>query len=164
MQEKPRPETRQTVDDDVRAEMRRMVADARYAALSWLAPDDGHPLVSRVGLATCAAGTPLIFISALSAHTKALDNDPRCGLLVGEPGKGDPVAHPRLTLKCRAEMLDGDAAMDARMRYLAAHPKAQLYIDLPDFRYVRLVVLGGSFNGGFGRAYDVAPTDILTAS
>ena len=64
--------------------------------------ETGAPLASRVGVATDIDGAPLILVSMLSAHTPAILADPRCSLLVGEPGKGDPLAHPRLTLICRA--------------------------------------------------------------
>lgn len=147
--------------DAVRTEMQALVANATYAALACLAPEDGHPVVSRVGLATLQDGTPLIFISALAAHMAALLADPRCGLLVGEPGKGDALAHPRLSLKCRAEGIMAGQVDMARARYLAVHPKAQLYIDLPDFRFFRLAIIGGSFNGGFGRAYAVQAADVM---
>lgn len=164
MAEQPKPDLRQTVDDDVRTQMRAIVTDARSASLGWLAPDEGHPMVSRVGLATQADGMPLIFISALAAHTQALANNPNCSLLIGEIGKGDPLAHPRLTLKCKAELVPGNDLANTRARYLSAHPKAQLYIDLPDFRFLQLRILGGSFNGGFGKAYDLQPGDLTTTA
>lgn len=154
----------QAVDDSVRAELRQLIANSRFASLGWLSAEDGHPLVSRVGLSTLDDGTPLLFISALAAHTGALEHDPRCSLLVGEPGKGDPLAHPRLTLKCRAQLVPTEQVAQARARYLATHKKAQLYIDLPDFQFVRLDIISGSFNGGFGRAYDVTPADLAITS
>ena len=56
-------------------------------------------------------GEPVFFISRLSAHFPNLEADPRCSLLIGEPGKGDPLAHPRMTLIGRAEKIaDGPAA------------------------------------------------------
>ena len=57
----------------------------------------------------------------------ALVAEPRCSLLVGPvPGKGDPMAYPRVALYCRASMIaPGTAEADAaKTRYLAKNPKA----------------------------------------
>ena len=82
---------------------RDLIATARHAALGVVLPETGHPGASRVALATDFDGAPVILVSALSWHTQALVTDPRCSLLAGEPGKGDPLAHPRVTLFGRAE-------------------------------------------------------------
>ncbi|HTJ58571.1 MAG TPA: hypothetical protein VL418_13505 [Devosiaceae bacterium] len=137
------------------AEAKGLVREADHAALAVLDPGTGHPLVSRVGLATLEDGAPLIVVSHLAAHSAALDADPRCSLLVGSIGKGDPLAHPRITLICRAALLEPERRAEARERYLAIHPKAAIYIDLPDFRFFRLDIERASFNGGFGRAYAI---------
>ena len=59
---------------------------------------DGTPFASLVTIATDADGTPLMLLSRLSAHTRNLLADPRCSLLFSQGGKGDPLAHPRLTV------------------------------------------------------------------
>ena len=102
-------------------------------------------------------------MSNLSAHTTALLADPRASLLTGEPGKGDPLAHPRLTLQCTAESVDRESDIHQRLRtrFLARHPKSQLYIDFPDFRFFRLRPERASLNGGFGRAYHLSSADFL---
>jgi len=138
------------------AEAREMIRAADHAALATIEAGTGHPLASRVGLATLADGTPLIVVSGLAAHSAALDGEPRCSLLIGETGKGDPLAHPRLTLMCRAALVAPDGRADARARYLAQHAKAAIYVDLPDFRFFRLSIERASFNAGFGRAYAIA--------
>jgi putative heme iron utilization protein len=63
-----------------------------------------------------------------------------------------------------AERLDRetDEAKCIRRRYLLQHPKAELYVDFPDFSFWRLKVASGSLNGGFGRAYRMAAEDLLT--
>ena len=156
MAESPPKEVLQPVDDAVRTEVRRLIDEARHGALATLQTDNGHPLVSRVGLAT------LIFVSALAAHTGALLADARCSLLIGMPGKGDPLAHPRVSILCKAVVVaDEPGIAVARARYLAAHPKAKLYIDLPDFRFFKLMPLEASFNGGFGRASRLSIADLL---
>lgn len=136
---------------------------ARFGALGVLEPDTGVPLASRVGVATDADGTPLILVSQLSAHTKAILADPRCSLLVGEPGKGDPLAYPRITLVCQARKLEPGTTERARAerRYLNCNPKAKLYVGLGDFSFFRLEVERASLNGGFGKAYLLGRDDII---
>jgi putative heme iron utilization protein len=150
------------VTAEVVAEVRAMIAGARYGALATLAPDDGWPVATRVGLAGFE-DEPLILVSALAAHTGALRADPRCSLLIGDVGKGDPLAHPRVTLKCRSEEIARDAAErgSAREAYLAANPKAALYADLGDFAFMRLRIESASFNGGFGTAYALQRSDLI---
>lgn len=140
-----------------------LIRAARHAAIATLDPDSGQPVATRVGLATDSDGTPIILVSALAAHTPGLRADPRCSLLIGEAGKGDPLAHPRITLQCIAREIGRGSAEEVRIadRYLAHNPKAALYAGLPDFRYFRLEPVGASLNAGFGKAYALAATDIL---
>ena len=87
-----------------------LVREAKFGALAFADPETGAPEVSRVAVATDGSGAPVLFISDLSPHTRALKRDPRCSLLVGEPGKGDPLAHPRVSLVCLARSCRGTAA------------------------------------------------------
>ncbi len=141
-----------------------VIRSARFGALAVIEPGSGWPLASRVGVATDTDGSPLILVSQLASHTPALKADGRVSLLLGEPGKGDPLAHARITLCCRAQVLArGTPSYDhAERRYLARNPKAQLYAGLGDFTMVRLEIEHASFNGGFGRAYEMTPADLLT--
>lgn len=141
-----------------------LIRSARFGALAVVEPRTGWPLASRVGVATDCDGAPLIMVSGLSAHTRALAADPRASLLLGEPAEGDPLAHPRITLLCRADRLErGTRAYErAERRYLNRHPKAALYAGLGDFTMVRLAPERASLNGGFGRAYEMTPDDFLT--
>ncbi|TIT36382.1 MAG: HugZ family protein [Mesorhizobium sp.] len=141
-----------------------LLRSARFGALAVLEPRTGAPLASRVGVATDIDGAPLILVSMLAAHTSALLADPRCSLLLGEPGKGDPLAHPRLTLVCQASRLERGSQAHARAerRYLNRNPKASLYAGLGDFSIFRLEPQRASLNGGFGKAYLLERADLLT--
>lgn len=151
------------VDEEARRLARNLVRRARYGALAALDPEMGHPLASRIGLATDMDGAPVFLTSTLSAHTGALMADPRCSVLVGEPGRGDPLRHARITLTGRAERIEPGVTRDRlRRRYLARHPQAELYVDFPDFGFWRVSVERASLNGGFGRAYAMTPADVLT--
>lgn len=128
---------------------------ATSAALAFSLPGSGTPSLSRIGFRALAGGG-LTFISTLATHTAALRHDPRAALLIGDPGpKGDPLASPRLTLHLTARFTDEKAAERPRLcdLWLETHPKAKLYIDFPDFHFVRLDWTDGFLNGGFGRAY-----------
>lgn len=162
MENKPRDVIRETDAEAIRL-AKTLIRTARFGALAAIEPDTGAPLASRVGVATDADGTPLILVSQLSAHTKAILADPRCSLLVGEPGKGDPLAHPRITLICRAARLEAGTPESERAerRYLNRNPKAKLYVGLGDFSFFRLEVERASLNGGFGKAYLLSRGDII---
>jgi len=151
------------VDDEARGLAKKLMRTARSGALATNDAESGTPFASLVQVGTDLDGSPVILTSQLSAHTRLLESDPRCSLLLSSIGKGDPLAHPRLTLAARAERLEreSDEAADIRRRYLLQHPKAELYVDFPDFAFWRLKVLSGSLNGGFGKAYRMAAADLL---
>jgi putative heme iron utilization protein len=142
---------------------RSLMRTARHGALAVLAPETGAPQASRVAVATDIDGAPVILVSSLSAHTSGLAADPRCSLLLGEPGKGDPLAHPRISIACEARRLEkGDeATARAERRFLNRHPKAKLYAGFADFSYFRLEPKGARLNGGFGKAYALERADLL---
>ncbi|MEL7090857.1 MAG: pyridoxamine 5'-phosphate oxidase family protein [Pseudomonadota bacterium] len=149
-------------DAEARAQARDLIDSATFAALAATRPEGG-PTVSRIALTTDDTGAPLSLISTLSAHTQALKADPHCALLIGEPlDRGDPLTHPRLTLHCAAALIPRDAPEHAalRARYLATRPKAKLYIDFADFRFVNFAVKDGFLNGGFGKAFRITPADL----
>jgi putative heme iron utilization protein len=157
-----KPSVLRETDDEARTLARVLLRSARYAALAVIDPDTGFPSASRALVGTDIDGVPVILVSALSAHTKALSRDPRASLLAGEPGKGDPLAYPRLTVQCLAEKVDRATPPHERIRarFINRHPKAALYFDFPDFCFFRLRPASASLNGGFGRAYVLPGGDL----
>ena len=151
-------------DDQARRLAKSLIRTARYGALAAMEAGTGHPIASRVAVATDLDGTPVILTSTLSGHTAAILEKPACSLLVGEPGKGDPLAHPRVSLFCKAHRIDrsGDDHKRLRHRYLLRHPKAELYADFGDFAFFRLELDRASLNGGFGKAFELQSEDLLT--
>lgn len=136
---------------------RMLLRSIRSGALATLDPE-GIPFASLVTIATDADGTPLMLLSRLSAHTRNLLADPRCSLLFSQGGKGDPLAHPRLTVVGRAIP---SAEPRIRERFLARHPKAKLYADFPDFAFFALAPEAGHLNGGFAKAATLTRGDLL---
>ncbi len=145
-------------------EARRLLRATRAGALATLTRDGGYPFASLVTLATDLDGTPILLMSQLSAHTRNLDADPRASILLAEGGKGDPLAHPRLTVTGRAvRQVAPEARGRLRKRFLARHPKAALYADFGDFAFWRLELESAHLNGGFAKAADYAGAEILTS-
>lgn len=148
-------------DDTARELARRLLAEARTAALGVIA--GGEPLVTRIAFALGPDRLPLTLVSALSAHTAPLHGDGRASLLLGDPpARGDPLAGPRLTLQATARPLPREDRRHGELRaaWLDCHPKAALYIDFADFGFVAFDVRAGLLNGGFGRAYRLTPADM----
>ncbi|TPW31674.1 HugZ family protein [Martelella alba] len=151
-----------STDDEARLLAERLLHEARFAALATLEPGSGFPLVTRVLIGFDVEGRPCLLLSRLAAHRQAVEADSRVSLLLGEPGKGDPLAHARMTLRCHAEIVSRDSADHDRLktRFLRRHPKSALYIDFPDFSFFRLEPHSASLNGGFGRAFALTADDL----
>jgi heme iron utilization protein len=156
------PKTLRGTDDEARQLVRELLTAARTAALAVTDPEHGGPYVSRIAFSVSPDGELLTLISDLSYHARALKADPRAALLIGEPGaKGDPLTHPRLSLRTTARTVpDGVERARYRDDWLKLHPKAKLYADFPDFRYVIFEIHGGHLNAGFGKAYALAKNDL----
>ena len=161
--DKPKSVIRET-DGDAILLAKNLIRAARFGSLATLEAATGHPFASLTSVATDIDGAPLILISKLSGHTANLAADRRCSLLLGQPGKGDPLAHPRITLIAQAAPIsrDGEDQPRIRRRFLARNPKAELYVDFPDFRFFRIEPQRASLNGGFGRAYELKAPELLT--
>ncbi len=162
MDDKPKDVIRETDAEAVRL-AKTLTRTARYGALAVIEPDTGAPLASRVGVATDADGTPLILVSQLSAHTPAILAGPALFAARRRARQGRSLAHPRITLVCRAAKLEPGTPERARAerRYLNRNPKAKLYVGLGDFSFFRLEIERASLNGGFGKAYLLDRGDII---
>ena len=140
------------------ATVRRLMRQARTAALSTLARRTGHPFGSLVTVACEADGTPIILLSGLAAHSRNLADDPRASLLFEDRVLGDPQTGARVTVVGRVEKIVDDGS--ARRRYLARNPDAALYADFGDFAFHRLVMEDCHLVAGFGRAMRVKAEDV----
>ena len=150
------------VDPESRRLAKTLIRTAHYGSLACLHPGTGVPLASQINVATDVRGHPCFLISQLSAHFGALEVDPRCSVLLGVPGKGDPAAHARITVSGNAKLIDDDDDRSlVRARFLSRHPKSALYVDFDDFAFWRIEVTTASLNGGFGKAYELSAEDLL---
>ena len=157
-----RPDPIQPANDDAQALVRQLLA-LGHAALAWEGPDTGMPGISRIAFHRDPEAGMLTLVSGLAPHFRALRDRPVCALMLGEvAGKGDPMTHPRLMIRARAGFVapDDPARPAIRDRWLQRNPKATIYIDLPDFAFVRLTPVSALLNGGFARAFHVQPEDL----
>ncbi|WP_128514946.1 pyridoxamine 5-phosphate oxidase [Tabrizicola thermarum] len=157
-----RPDPVQPADADALLLARKLLA-LGHAALAWVDPDTGAPGISRIAFARDPEAGLLTLVSGLAPHYRALRDRPDCALMLGEVGPtGDPLSHPRLMIRARAAFVapDDPARPGIRSRWLQRNPKATVYIDLPDFAFVRLAPTSALLNGGFARAFHISPDDL----
>ena len=154
----------QPADFAPRTVAKSLVRATRAGTLATLDRNTGYPFASLVNVATDVDGAPLILVSKLATHTANLEVDGRASLLLAETGKGDALAHPRLTVLGSFAQVAREGTDDARIRrrFLARHPKSQLYAGFGDFAFWRMRVVSAHLNGGFARAADLSPADVLT--
>jgi heme iron utilization protein len=158
------PEGAPAADFDAKAIAKALLRATRAGTLATLDRNTGHPFASLVNVATDLDGSPLILISRLATHTANLERDGRASLLLASGGRGDPLAHPRLTVlgTFAPVVRAADAEPRVRQRFLARHPKSELYAGFADFSFWRMKVTSAHLNAGFARAADLKGSEILT--
>jgi putative heme iron utilization protein len=158
------PETAPAADFDARTTAKSLLRSLRAGTLATLDRNTGHPFGSLVNVATDSDGSPLVLISRLATHTANLEVDGRASVLLAVSGKGDPLAHPRLTVLGRFVQIAHADPHEPRLRrrFLARHPKSGLYADFADFAFWRLSVASAHLNAGFARAADLTAADVMT--
>jgi heme iron utilization protein len=158
------PETGPAPDFDPQSVAKGLLRSTRAGSLATLDRNTGHPFASLVNVATDVDGSPLILVSRLSTHTANLEKDGRASVLLAASGKGDPLAHPRLTLLGTFARIAREDRNEPRVRrrFLARHPKSELYAGFADFAFWRLDAVSAHLNGGFARAADLKAADVLT--
>lgn len=141
------------------AAARRLIRQARTAALATLTPGTGAPFVSLVTVATEPDGRTLMLLSELAVHTRNLKADPRASLLFEERDAGDPLAGARVTVTGTVGKIEASEAV--RRRFLARQPEAEVYAGFRDFAFYRLEPGVSHLVAGFGRIVDIAASDLL---
>lgn len=144
---------------DAPVEARRLVRQARRAALATLDADSGAPYVSLVAVATAADGAPLLLLSTLAKHTRNLAADPRASLLFEDVGAENPLADSRVSVSGRVAV---SADPQVRRRYLARHPGHQGFSAFKDFAFYRLEPESAHIVAGFGRIETLPRAAVMT--
>ncbi|MBP0493799.1 pyridoxamine 5'-phosphate oxidase family protein [Pararoseomonas indoligenes] len=137
-------------DADPALEARRLMRAAAAATLATVG-EGGQPFASLVTPAVAPDGSVLLFLSALSEHTRQLRRDGRCALLFqGAPDGPNPQTTPRVSVTGLAEPVEDRELKDV---WLARHPYAEPYAGFADFGLWRMSPGGALLVLGFGRAH-----------
>ncbi len=133
---------------DLYGEAKALITSAKSASLATVS--DGAPFAALVTPAFLPDGAAILLLSQLSSHTRHLQANPACALLlVGTPATENPQTAPRLCLTGTAAIVP---AFEVRAAYLTAHPYALLYVDFADFAFWRLDFTAAHYIGGFAAA------------
>jgi putative heme iron utilization protein len=146
-------------DFDAKASAKKLMREARSGALATLMAGTGDPYCSLVNVATAADGAPLLLISRLAVHTRNILADARVSLMLDERKPGDPLEGARVMLMGWAKRTE---SADARRRYLAHQPEAEMFAGFGDFSFYQVELTGAHLVAGFGRIVDLAPAELLT--
>jgi putative heme iron utilization protein len=150
--------------DDMPRAVRDLVRSRDRAALATALPAEAGPwpYASLVLTAVDHDLSPILLLSELAEHSRALAADDRVALLFdGTQGLDQPLAGPRVTVLGRARR-----TVDRRLshRYLARHPDAALYAGFKDFHFYRLAVERVHLVAGFGKIHWFDAADLAVPS
>ncbi len=137
--------------DDMPGTVRALLRGLDRASLATSLPGEaaGWPYVSLVLVAVDHDLTPILLLSDLAEHTRAIQADGRVSLLFdGTAGLDQPLTGPRATVVGRAERTEDERL---KARFLARHPDAALYAGFKDFAFYRVAVERVHLVGGFGK-------------
>lgn len=135
---------------------RLLLRRARAATLATVT--EGQPFASLITPAPTPDGAVLMLLSGLSEHTRHLQTEPRCSLLLAEAGPElNPQANARLTLTGLAAP-EPDLAL--KKRWIDRHPYAAFYAGFADFVLWRVRPVAGLYIGGFASATRLRQADL----
>ncbi len=133
----------------------------RASLASALPAADGAPwpYASLVLVAVDHDLAPILLLSDLAEHTRAIAADSRVSLLFdGTAGLDQPLSGPRVSLLGHAARSD-----DRRLkrRFLAHHPDAEMYASFNDFNFYRMAPQRAHLVGGFGKIRWLTTAELL---
>jgi putative heme iron utilization protein len=138
-------------------EARAFACDCQHGVLSTLSKRlEGFPFGSVSPFILDPEGNPIILISDLAEHSRNLQADPRCSLIL-QPFAEDMQSTGRITVIGHAAMLAADDKAALRSTYLHRFPQAADYFAMHDFRFWRIRPLKVRWIGGFGRIHWIDP-------
>jgi putative heme iron utilization protein len=147
--------------DDMPRAVRDLVRGLDRAALATALPVDGGawPYASLVLAAVDHDLSPILLLSDLAEHSKAIAADSRVSLLFdGTQGLAQPLTGPRVTLVGRATRTADEGP--AR-RFLARHPDAGMYAGFNDFHFYRVAVERAHLVAGFGKIRWLSAAELM---
>lgn len=135
--------------------------DRAALATALQAPGGGvsWPYASLVLVAVDHDLSPILLLSDLAEHAKAIAVESRVSLLFdGTGGLDQPLTGARVTLLGRIERTP-----DLRLarRFLARHPDAEMYAGFKDFHFYRVAPERAHLVAGFGKIRWLEATELL---
>src|SRR5262249_11564957 len=149
--------------EDMARVVRDLVRGRDRAALATLLPAAAGPwpYASLVLTAVDHALSPILLLTHLAEHSKAIAGDDRVSLLFdGTEGLDQPLTGARVTLLGRAARTADECQS---RRFLARHPDAATYAGFKDFHFYRVTVERAHLVAGFGKIRWLSADDLLVA-
>ncbi len=150
--------------DDLSQAVRDLIRGCDRAALAAALPSGtagnaAWPYVSLVLVAVDHDLSPILLLSDLAEHSKAIAADPRVSLLFdGTAGLAQPLAGARVSLLGRVAETHDERL---KRRYLARHPDAAMYAGFKDFRFYKVTPERAHLVAGFGKIRWIEAADLL---
>ena len=151
--------------DTISREVRHLVRRLDRAALATALPsgpgaaEGTWPYASLVLVAVDHDLSPILLISDLAEHARAIASDERVSLLFdGTGGLAQPLTGARATLLGRARRDD-----DPRLagRFVARHPDAAMYAGFRDFHVYRVTLERAHLVAGFGKIHWLSSAQLV---
>lgn len=142
-------------------DVRDLIRRRDRAALATALPGEGGawPYASLVLVAVDHDLSPILLMSDLAEHSKAIATDSRVALLFdGTAGLAQPLTGPRVTVMGRAAKTDDERL---KQRFLRHHPDAAMYAGFGDFSFYRMTIERTHLVGGFGKIRWIATGELL---
>src|SRR6478736_3651416 len=142
-------------------DVRDLIRRRDRAALATSLPGEGgaSPYASLVLVAVDHDLSPILLMSDLAEHSKAIAADPRVALLFdGTAGLAQPLTGPRVTLLGRAAKTADERL---KQRFLRHHPDAAMYAGFGDFNVYKVTLERTHLVGGFGKIRWIDPRELL---
>lgn len=145
-----------SMSEDLLRSLQRLWTESFHCLLSThSAKYPGYPFGSLLPICRDGKGNPLMMISHLAQHTRNLDTDARCSLMLTKPAHGDVQQWARLTCLADAEPITSSNSVERYCRY---YPDSRRYLKELNFHLYRLQPKQFYFIAGFGSArwFDVS--------
>jgi putative heme iron utilization protein len=129
-------------------QLNQLVKKTTAASLATMYKD--IPFNSLTPYALDKNGNPIILISKLAIHTKNLDKNANCSLMVSKIDKTDVFNSQRVTFIGKMKKVTGKEVEEVKKIYLKKYPDAEGFLELEDFAFYRMDIDKIYYVGGFG--------------
>lgn len=138
---------------------RTLLAQHKHGVLATLLSEQ-QPYTSALEYALLEDGRIVTLLSELAIHSKNLQNQARCSLLI-KSASDSPLNQPRASFLGEMQQINLNDAEQAQ--YLARHPNAKQYLQLGGFHFYALELERAYTVLGFGRMGWSHASEILEA-